>query len=161
MIVHGRHGVKLDRKFWNNKRIFVTGHTGFKGAWLTLNLLSCGAQICGYSLKPPTTPNLFSLLNIENSIKHIEADIRDISRLEKEIKNFKPDFVINLAAQSLVGFSYKDPYETYTTNFIGTLNILEILRKINTNVVFLNITTDKVYENKESIVGYKEAFLTS
>ena len=139
------------------KKVFVTGHTGFKGSWLSLWLTKLGAEVCGYSLAPKTNPSMFEELKIEQKIsKSIIADILDEARLEKEIKDFEPDIVFHLAAQPIVRLSYLDPVLTYKTNVIGTLNVLEAARKCESVKVFVNITTDKCYENKEINIGYQE-----
>ena len=139
--------------FYKNKRIFLTGHSGFKGSWLNLWLTSLGADVFGYSLEPETQPALYNVLNLKNGIF---ADILDSEMLERTMKAFKPDIVFHLAAQPLVRKSYREPVLTYQTNVIGTLNVLEAARKCGTVKGFVNITTDKVYENKEEDVKYKE-----
>lgn len=141
-------------KSYRNKKVFITGHTGFKGSWLSKWLEMAGAVVKGYSLSPKTNPNHFSLL--KSDMESVIADIMDKNRLEKAINTFKPDIVFHLAAQPLVGYSYMNPYETYNTNVIGTLNVLEAVRKIKTVKAVVLITTDKVYENKECLLGYKE-----
>lgn len=143
------------RKFYNNKKILVTGHTGFKGAWLTQILINFGAEVCGYSLKPNTKPNLFSVLELEKSIKHVAGDIRNFNKLNETISIFKPDIVFHLAAQPIVRDSYDNPRCTYDVNVMGTVNILDSIRlsKIKTGVM---ITTDKVYKNTEKNIAYKE-----
>ena len=147
--------MKTERNFWKNKKVFVTGHTGFKGSWLTLWLESLGAKIAGYSLLPHKL-SLFNQLNLKNKcINHFE-DIRDAETLEKVIMEFDPDIVFHLAAQPLVGFSYLNPSETWATNVMGTVNLLNSLRKINNFCVTLIITTDKVYKNKEWEHAYRE-----
>lgn len=143
-------------EFYRNRRIFITGHTGFKGTWLTRILLAAGADITGYALKPPTAPSLFELTDTKKHIHSIEADIADREKLIKTVKEAKPDIVFHLAAQPLVRFSYKKPVETYSTNVMGTVNILEAIRQCNSIKSFVNVTTDKVYENKEWYWGYRE-----
>lgn len=142
-------------EFYENKKVFITGHTGFKGAWLTQILLNFGAEVCGYSLKPNTKPNLFDALGFKKSIKHVIGDIRDFKLLDKTIADFKPDIVFHLAAQPIVRDSYDDPKYTYDVNVMGTVNVLESMRlnNIKTGVI---ITTDKVYRNIERDVAYKE-----
>lgn len=142
---------------YKGKRIFLTGHTGFKGSWLALWLTKLGAEVCGYSLLPNTKPSMFEELNIQEKIeKSIIGDILDYSKLEKAILDFKPEIIFHLAAQPLVRLSYSEPIKTYLTNVIGTLNVLDAARKCSSVKAFVNITTDKCYENKEVQRGYKE-----
>ena len=144
------------QRFWKNRRVFLTGHSGFKGSWLSVWLISMGARVTGYALKSPTNPSLFELLNIKKDMKSITADIRDLNRLKKEMKKARPDIVIHMAAQPIVRVSYKNPPETFETNVIGTVNLFEAVRACKSVRVVLNITTDKVYENKEVDKAYKE-----
>jgi len=146
----------IDNKFWSNKRIFITGHTGFKGAWLCLWLHSLGATVQGYALDPPTAPNLFELCNLGNLISSKIADIRDLNQLTNTIKSFKPDIVFHLAAQSLVKESYQNPLDTYEINVIGTLKLFEAVRNSSTVKSIINVTSDKCYDNKEWWWGYRE-----
>ena len=142
---------------YENKKVFLTGHTGFKGSWLALWLNQLGAKVCGYSLAPNTVPSMFNVLGIENKIeKSVIGDILDNITLEKTMSEFEPDIVFHLAAQPLVRLSYSEPVLTYKTNVIGTLNVLEAARKCKSVKVFVNVTTDKCYENKEINRGYKE-----
>ena len=142
---------------YENKKVFLTGHTGFKGSWLALWLNQLGAKVCGYSLAPNTDPSMFNVLGIENKIeKSVIGDILDNITLEKAMSDFEPDIVFHLAAQPLVRLSYSEPVLTYKTNVIGTLNVLEAARKCKSVKVFVNVTTDKCYENKEINRGYKE-----
>ncbi len=142
---------------YKNKKVFLTGHTGFKGSWLSLWLSQLGARVCGYSLVPNTQPSMFNELGIANKIeKSIIGDILDNILLEKAMCDFKPDIVFHLAAQPLVRFSYLEPVLTYKTNVIGTLNVLEAARKCPSVKAFVNVTTDKCYENIEVANGYKE-----
>lgn len=142
---------------YNDKRVFLTGHTGFKGSWLALWLTKLGAKVCGYSLAPNTKPSMFEELNIQNKIsKSIIGDILDYEKLQAEMKAFEPDIVFHLAAQPLVRLSYAEPILTYKTNVIGSLNVLEAARHTPSVKAFVNITTDKCYENKEVNRGYKE-----
>lgn len=142
---------------YKDKKIFLTGHTGFKGSWLALWLTSLGAKVYGYSLKPNTNPSMFEELKIDEKIeKSIIGDILDYELLEKTIQEITPDIVFHLAAQPLVRLSYSEPILTYQTNVIGTLNVLEVSRKCPSVKAFVNITTDKCYENKEINRGYKE-----
>ena len=142
--------------FYKNKRVLVTGHTGFKGTWLCKILLEAGAEIAGYSLLPPTEPNIFSVSGIESQMKSTIGDIRNIDDLKEMFYDFKPEIVFHLAAQPIVRDSYSDPRYTYETNVMGTVNILECIRESDTVISFLNVTTDKVYENKEWEWGYRE-----
>jgi CDP-glucose 4,6-dehydratase len=144
------------RSAYRGKRVFVTGHTGFKGSWLTEWLLSLGAEITGYSLPPPTDPALFDQLGLVKRIAHIEADIRDADRVARAIAEAQPDFVFHLAAQPLVRQSYEQPRETYDVNVMGTLHLLEALRPLEHKCAAVMITTDKCYENREWLYGYRE-----
>lgn len=143
--------------FYKNKKVLVTGHTGFKGSWLAQVLVSFGAHVVGVSLPPDTEPNLFEILNLETSIKNYFADIRDIAAIKKIFANEKPEIVFHLAAQAIVRNSYDDPIKTISTNVIGTANILETAREIATIKSIVIITTDKVYENKEWHHAYRES----
>ncbi len=145
-----------NQKFFRNKRILITGHTGFKGGWLTQILLSWGARISGIALKPNTSPNLFDALNIKSRINNYFVDIRDFKRVKEVIKREKPEIVFHLAAQPLVRDSYDDPLYTFETNIIGTANILQAIKEIDKVRAVVMITTDKVYENKESGQPFKE-----
>ena len=143
--------------FYKNKRVFVTGHTGFKGTWLCKILSLAGAQVTGYSLEAPTKPSLFEVSGIENEINSVIGDVRDYDCLKKCFDEAKPEIVFHLAAQPIVRDSYKNPKYTYETNVLGTLNILECIRTAEFKVTsFLNVTTDKVYENREWEWGYRE-----
>lgn len=142
---------------YKGKRVLLTGHTGFKGAWLALWLKRLGAQVCGYSLAPNTNPSMFTELAIGNQLaKSVIADILNPQTLEQVFKEFQPEIVFHLAAQPLVRLSYAEPVLTYQTNVIGTLNVLEAARKTPSVKAFVNITTDKCYENKEVARGYTE-----
>lgn len=147
---------KMFNNVYKNKKVFVTGHTGFKGSWLTLWLKSLGADVLGYSLIPYTNPAMFEELNIYSKCKNEFGNILDVCRLESTMKNFKPEIVFHLAAQPLVRLSYREPVATYQTNVMGTLNVLEAAKKAGSVSAFVNITTDKCYENKEINRGYKE-----
>lgn len=142
--------------FYKNKRVFITGHTGFKGSWLSEILINAGAIVKGYALAPNTEPNLYNLLGLNEKMESIIADIRDLNNLKKAINDFKPEIVFHLAAQPLVRESYKNPVDTYSSNVMGTVNILEACRGVESIKSILNITTDKVYENKERADGYSE-----
>jgi len=133
--------------FWKNKRVFLTGQTGFKGSWLSLWLAQLGAEVTGYALEPPTTPSLFQLCRVENLIKSVTGDIRDFSRLKKTLFSAKPEIVIHMAAQPLVRESYKVPVDTYSTNVMGTVNLLEAAKGCSSVKALVNVTTDKCYEN--------------
>ena len=135
--------------FYKDKKVFITGHTGFKGAWLSKILLNLSANVTGYALSPNTEPNLFDICKLNKEIDSIIGDIRDIDKLSKTMNEAKPDIVFHLAAQPLVRDSYKNPRYTYETNVIGTVNILECVRNSECVKSFLNVTTDKVYLNKE------------
>lgn len=146
----------MDVSFWKGKRVFVTGHTGFKGGWLSLWLQSMGAEVMGYSLEPNTQPNLFELANIAGGMTSIIGDVRVLDSLKQTVTNFGPEIVFHLAAQPLVRESYKDPVNTYTTNVMGTVNLLEAVRQTETVRAVVNITSDKCYENREWVWGYRE-----
>ena len=142
---------------YKNKKVFLTGHTGFKGSWLALWLTKLGAKVYGYSLAPNTNPSMFEELNIEKSIeKSFIGDILDYDKLNSAIKEVQPDIVFHLAAQPIVRLSYSEPIMTYKTNVIGTLNVLEVGKNCSSVKAFVNVTTDKCYENKEINRGYKE-----
>ncbi len=142
--------------FWKNKKVFITGHTGFKGSWLCLWLNLLGAKVTGYALKPPTKPSLFEICKMDDLVRSITADIRDLGSLKKTIMAAKPEIVIHMAAQPLVRRSYKDPVETYAVNIMGTVNLLESIRSCPSVRAVINVTTDKIYENKEKTTGYRE-----
>lgn len=141
---------------YRNRTVLITGHTGFKGAWLSLWLHNLGANIIGYSLKPPTQPNLFELSNLKDKLIHIEDDVRDFDHVKQVIKKYRPEIVFHMAAQSLVRQSYIDPLETYSTNVMGTANIIEAVRQTKGVKAVINVTSDKCYENKEWVWGYRE-----
>lgn len=141
---------------YNGKRVFITGHTGFKGSWLCAILTKFGAEVTGYSLEPPTNPSLFKLSGMENRIHHVIGDVRDYESLKKSFEKAQPEIVFHLAAQPIVRDSYEHPAYTYETNVMGTVNILECIRTSSCVRSFLNVTTDKVYLNKEWEWGYRE-----
>jgi len=141
---------------YKGKKVFITGHTGFKGSWLSTWLLKMGATVCGFSDRIPTQPAAFEVLDLESRIDHHAGDIRDIAALRQAIEAFEPDFVFHLAAQSLVSVSYQNPVDTITTNVVGTVNVLEALRLWNGPCTAVLITSDKCYENVEWVWGYKE-----
>ena len=142
--------------FYKGKKVFLTGHTGFKGTWLSRILLLAGTDVTGYSLEAPTNPSIFELTNTASQIKSIIGDIRDAEKLKSAMSEAKPEIVLHLAAQPIVRTSYQDPVGTYETNVMGTVNILEAVRDTSTVKSFVNITTDKVYKNKEWFWGYRE-----
>lgn len=142
--------------FFKNKRVFITGHTGFKGTWLCKMLVNARATVTGYALNPPTNPSVFVLSRIEEQMTSIIGDIRDLASLEKAFNEAQPEIVIHMAAQPLVRDSYIEPHYTYEINLMGTVNILECVRKSNSVKSFLNVTTDKVYQNNEWEWGYRE-----
>lgn len=146
----------LDLSFYKGKKVFVTGHTGFKGSWLCKILVNAGAEVTGYSLNPPTKPSLFELSDLEKEMKSIIGDVRDFDTLKSSLEETQPEIVFHLAAQPIVRDSYKDPRYTYETNVMGTVNILECVRLIPSIKSVLNITTDKVYKNNEWEWGYRE-----
>lgn len=146
----------FELNFYKNKKVFVTGHTGFKGSWLCKMLINSGAVISGYSLEPPTTPSLFDIADISRDITSVIGDIRDYASLKKAFDEAQPEIALHFAAQPLVRDSYTNPRYTYETNVMGTVNILECVRLSSSVKSFLNITSDKVYENKEWIWGYRE-----
>lgn len=146
----------FDPSFYKDKKVLVTGHTGFKGTWLCKMLIDAGAKVTGYSLVPPTEPNLFDLSGISEQMVSIIGDIRDLPRLREVFAMARPEIVLHLAAQPIVRDSYKEPVYTYETNVMGTVNILECVRESDSVVSFLNVTTDKVYHNNEWVWGYRE-----
>ena len=146
----------LNQSFWKDRRVFLTGHTGFKGSWLSLWLNSLGAKVTGYALDPPTRPSLYEQAGVSRCVDSICADIRDFPRLKSAIAECRPEVVIHLAAQSVVRRGYHDPIETYSSNVMGTVNLLEALRQLGQPCVVVNITSDKCYENKEWFWGYRE-----
>ncbi len=146
----------INNSFWKNKKIFLTGHTGFKGSWLSLWLYSLGAKVTGYALKPPTHPSLFELCHNEEIMQSIIGDIRDQNILLEAMLKAQPDIVIHMAAQPLVRDSYKIPAETYEINVMGTVNLFEAVRHCKSVKAVVNVTTDKCYENKEWLWGYRE-----
>lgn len=147
---------KVNEGFWKNKRVFLTGHTGFKGSWLSIWLTEMGAQVKGYSLKPNTQPNLFDISKVASGIESEFGDIRDFNDLKWSLESFSPEIIIHLAAQPLVRESYEDPLETYETNVMGTANLLQASRNLSNLRSIVIVTTDKCYENKEWEWGYRE-----
>ncbi len=145
-----------DLKFFQNKNVLITGHTGFKGTWLARILLNAGANVTGYALEPPTSPSLFELMQLDKEMHSVNGDIRDLSHLLQVFEEVQPEIVFHLAAQPIVRDSYKDPVYTYETNVMGTVNICECVRLNPCVKSFLNVTTDKVYHNREWEWGYRE-----
>jgi CDP-glucose 4,6-dehydratase len=148
--------MSLDRSFWKGRKVFVTGHTGFKGGWLSLWLDLLGAEMTGYALDPPTQPNLFEQARVGKAVRSIQGDIRDLSRLKNAIFECTPEIVIHMAAQTVVRRGYEDPIETYSSNVMGTVNLLEAIRQLKRPCAVVNVTSDKCYENREWTWGYRE-----
>ena len=146
----------MNVSFWQGKRVLLTGHTGFKGSWLSLWLQSMGAQVVGYALAPPTNPSLFEVAEVGNGMTSIIGDIRDLERLRKVFVEHRPEIVIHMAAQPLVRYTYVEPVETYSTNVMGTVNLLEAVRSTDSVKAVVNVTSDKCYENREWVWGYRE-----
>jgi len=146
----------MNPAFWHGKTVFVTGHTGFKGGWLSLWLHRLGARVTGYALEPPTQPNLFEVAGLARSIDSIAGDVRDLKALRQSLLRAKPQFVFHLAAQALVRESYADPVDTYSTNVMGTVNVLEAVREAESVRATVIVTSDKCYENRERVRGYRE-----
>ena len=146
----------FDLSFYRGKRVFVTGHTGFKGAWLCKLLALAGAEVTGFSLNPPTEPSLFEIAGIARDVHSVIGDIRDYAALKAAFDEAQPELVLHLAAQPIVRDSYRDPVYTYETNVMGTVHILECIRTSDCVKSFLNVTTDKVYRNREWVWGYRE-----
>jgi CDP-glucose 4,6-dehydratase len=142
--------------FWHGKRVFLTGHTGFKGSWLSLWLQGLGAQVTGYALPAPTQPSLFEIARVADGMDSVIADIRDLGSLQQAMQSAQPEIVIHMAAQPLVRESYRNPVDTYATNVMGTVNLLEAVRHTSGVKAVVNITTDKCYKNREWIWGYRE-----
>jgi CDP-glucose 4,6-dehydratase len=146
----------INQEFWKGKKVFLTGHTGFKGSWLVIWLIEMGAEVTGYSIDIPTNPSLFKEAGLENKVNHILGDVRNYDFLQNSINETKPDVLIHMAAQPLVRHSYEMPRETYETNVMGTVNVLEAVRRLPTIKSIVIITTDKCYENSEWVYGYRE-----
>lgn len=154
--MEGLERLREDLGYFSGKKVFVTGHTGFKGSWLVAILKELGSEVFGFSLPPPTNPSLYMLADVSEGIHEKIGDIRDFALLNKSIKDFQPEVIIHLAAQPLVMEGYRDPIGTYSTNVMGTVNILEAVRRLDRELTFLNVTTDKVYKNREWFWGYRE-----
>lgn len=152
----GKQRHMVDTNFWKGKKIFITGHTGFKGSWLCLWLSRLNAKVTGYALNPPTDPNLYALCRIDKLVRTTIADIRDGVLLTKAMQAAEPEVVIHMAAQPLVRDSYKIPVDTYSINVMGTVNLFEAVRATKSVKAVINVTTDKCYENKEWVWGYRE-----
>ncbi|AZR81687.1 CDP-glucose 4,6-dehydratase [Thiomicrospira sp. S5] len=146
----------IDVSFWQGKRVYLTGHTGFKGSWLSLWLADMGAIVKGYALNPPTNPSLYEEANVSEKIESQIGDIRDFETLKTSMMEFNPDILIHMAAQPLVRLSYKEPLETYDTNVMGTAKVLETARSCSNLKSIVSVTTDKCYENREWVWGYRE-----
>ena len=147
----------MDLEFYKGKKVFITGHTGFKGSWLCRMLVNAGADVTGYALAPPVAPNLFELSDIQRQVTHVVGDIRNLQDLMRAFIKAQPEIVFHLAAQPIVRESYKDPVSTYATNVMGTVNVLECVRLTSCVRSFINVTTDKVYQNNEWDWGYRES----
>ena len=146
----------MNPAFWQGKRVFLTGHTGFKGSWLSLWLQELGAQVTGFALPPPTQPSLFEIAQVAQGMQSINGDIRDLAALQAALTASQADIVLHLAAQPLVRYSYDHPIETYSTNVMGTVHLLEAVRRTPSVKAVVNVTTDKCYENREWDWGYRE-----
>jgi CDP-glucose 4,6-dehydratase len=152
----GRLNGKVRPSFWKGKKVFITGHTGFKGSWLSLWLQDMGAIVKGYALEPNTKPNLFTEVKVGQNMDSVMGDITDLKRITDSMIVFNPEVLIHMAAQPLVRLSYHEPVLTYATNVMGTVNVLEAARKCNNLKAIVSVTTDKCYENKEWSWGYRE-----
>ena len=146
----------IDRAFWKGRKVFITGHTGFKGSWLCMWLHELGAKVKGYSLEPPTNPSLFNEANVDSLVDSEIGDVRDIEKLTKSIHVFQPEILIHMAAQPLVRYSYDAPIETYAVNVLGTAHVLEAAKNCKSIKSVVSVTTDKCYENKEWLWAYRE-----
>jgi len=142
--------------FYRNKKVMITGHTGFKGSWICQVLSLIGAEVVGYSMDVPTTPALFNVCGVKDRISSIKGDVRDLAHLKEVMERFEPEIIIHMAAQPIVRVSYTDPVFTYETNVMGTVNVLEAVRNSESVKSVINVTTDKVYKNREWQWGYRE-----
>ena len=149
-------GLGMNPAFWKGKRVFLTGHTGFKGSWLSLWLQSMGAEVTGFALNPPTNPSLFEVANVGAGMRSVIGDVRDLNLLQKTMQDADPEIVIHMAAQPLVRYSYANPVETYATNVMGSVHLLEAVRHTKSVKAVVNVTSDKCYDNKEWVWGYRE-----
>jgi CDP-glucose 4,6-dehydratase len=147
----------LNRSFWQRRRVFITGHTGFKGSWLSMWLDAMGAHVTGYALDPPTEPSLFEQARVGECVRSIRGDVCDFARLKSAVAECDPEVVIHMAAQSVVRYGYEEPIETYSTNVMGTVHLLEAVRQLKRPCVVVNVTSDKCYANQEWVWGYRES----
>ena len=154
--LHGKYGKTMYKNIYNNKKVLVTGHTGFKGSWLTCWLLKLGANVVGVSKDIPTTPSMFEVLRLDEKINDYRVDIRDLNEIKKLLDKERPEFIFHLAAQPIVSVSYIDPIETISSNVLGTANVLEALKDLNFTCTAVIITSDKAYDNVEQVWGYNE-----
>ena len=145
-----------EKGFWSGKRVFLTGHTGFKGSWISIWLQALGAEVLGFALEPPTSPSLYNEAKVGEGMVSIFGDVSDLHSVRSSMESFSPEIVIHMAAQPLVRYSYNEPVETYSTNVMGTVNILESSRHCDSVKAIVNVTSDKCYENKERLWGYRE-----
>jgi len=145
-----------NRSFWKGRNVLLTGHTGFKGSWLSLWLDALGAKVTGYALEPPTQPSLFEQAKVANVVQSVFADIRDFQKVKDVVAECRPDVVIHMAAQSVVRHGYENPIETYSSNVMGTVHVMEAIRQLKHPCVFVNVTSDKCYANQEWVWGYRE-----
>jgi len=146
----------MNPAFWHNRRVLITGHTGFKGSWLCMMLGAFGARVAGFALDPPTHPSLYELARVNELVDSAIGDVRDLEALIQRVRTVAPEFVFHMAAQSVVLRSYDDPVETYSTNVLGTVHVLEAVRRMRIRCNIINVTTDKCYENKGWVWGYRE-----
>jgi len=153
-MLHGKSG--MNSQFWKNKNIFITGHTGFKGSWLSLWLHELGANVTGYSLSPDSHISMFKSLSLQKNIKTVYGDVRNYDKLKAQIIIAKPDIIIHMAAQALVLESYQNPIDTYEINLMGTVNIMNAMRDVPSVRAFVNVTSDKCYQNKENSIAFNE-----
>ena len=150
-------GVAVNAGFWQGRRVFLTGHTGFKGGWMSIWLQSVGAELTGYALTPPTQPNLFEVAHVGRGMRSVVGDIRDASLLQQAMRECRPEVVIHMAAQPLVRYGYQEPVETFATNVMGTVHLLEAVRQCGDVRAVVNVTTDKCYDNREWLWPYRES----
>lgn len=148
--------MNVNPSFWRGRRVFLTGHTGFKGSWLSLWLHALGAEVTGFALEPPTCPSLFEQARVQSCMRSIRGDVRDFAHLKSALADCRPEVVLHLAAQSVVRVGYDDPTGTYSSNVMGTVHVLEAVRELKLSCVIVNVTSDKCYENREWIWGYRE-----